>query len=161
MGSGSIIPGMATRRCIRATLRAARGLRTLAADDIAGAQALYPGGSPQISNTAPSVTISSPANGASYGEGVSVSFNGSACDSQDGNLTSMLQWTDNGNAIGSGGSFSSVLTVGSHTIVAYANDSGGRQGSRTISVNVIATSSGGTSGGSSGPTSKGRGRKGR
>ena len=134
-----------------------QAFRTLAADDIAGARALYPGGPAPAPNNAPSVSISSPANGASYCEGVSVSFSGSASDSQDGNLTSALQWTDNGYAIGSGGSFSRALTVGSHTIVAYVTDSGGLQGSRSITVTVSGTSSGGTT--PSGGTLTARGRK--
>ena len=116
-----------------------QALRTLAADDIAGAKALYPGGTSSTTNSAPTITISSPANGASYAQGVSVSFNGSAFDSQDGNLTSTMQWTDNGTAIGAGGLLSRVLTVGTHSIVAYANDSGGLQGKKTISVTVAAS----------------------
>ncbi len=123
-----------------------QGFRTLSSDDIQGARALYP--SSQTSNTAPSVSISSPTNGGTYAEGVSVSFVGSASDNQDGSLTAALQWTDNGNAIGSGGSFSRVLTAGTHTITAYVTDSGSLQGAKTVSVTVTSStppSSGGTS----------------
>ena len=51
-------------------------------------------------NTAPSVTISSPANSASFTEGTTVAFSGSATDTQDGNLTASIQWTDNGTSMG-------------------------------------------------------------
>ena len=138
-----------------------QALRTLAADDIAGAKALYPGGSSSTTNSAPTITISSPANGASYAQGVSVSFNGSAFDSQDGNLTSAMQWTDNGTAIGAGGLLSRVLTVGTHSIVAYANDSGGLQGKKTISVTVAAATTSGSSTSTSAATLTARARKSR
>ena len=108
--------------------------RTLAADDIAGAKALYPTSSV---NSAPTVAISSPSSGASYANGVSVSFSGSASDTQDGVLTSSLAWTSNiDGAIGSGGSFARVLSAGSHTIKATAVDSGGLTTVRQVTVTV-------------------------
>ena len=114
--------------------------RTLAADDIAGVKALYP----TVSNTAPSVTISTPSNNASYGSGASVSFSGSATDTQDGTLTSALSWTSNiDGAIGLGGSFSRVLSAGTHTIKATAVDSGGLTTVKQISVTVAAAASAG------------------
>jgi hypothetical protein len=114
--------------------------RTLASDDVNGARALYP----LVSNTAPSVAISSPANGATYANGASVSFSGSANDTQDGVLTSALVWTSNvDGAIGLGGSFSRVLSAGTHTVTAKATDSGGLITTRTVSVTVNAPSSGG------------------
>lgn len=126
-----------------------QALRTLDADDIAGAKSLYSsGGSP--TNSAPSVSISSPANGTSVIEGTSTGFSGSASDSQDGNLTALVQWTDNGIAIGSGGSFSTVLPAGTHTIVARVTDSGGLQASKSISITVTSAS---------GSTLAARGRK--
>ena len=122
--------------------------RTLAPDDVAGAKFLYPPSSGPV-NTAPSISISSPGNGASFLEGTAISFTGSAADTQDGSLTSKVQWTDNGIAIGTGTSFSRVLAVGGHTIVARVTDSGGLQASRQVSVTVTAKviSGGGTSGG--------------
>ena len=77
-----------------------------------------------------------------------MAFTGSATDTQDGNLTSSIQWTDNGTSIGQGGSFSRVLTVGSHTIVARVTDSGGLQASRTDQRHRHASpGGGGTAGG--------------
>ncbi|HEV2844692.1 MAG TPA: DNRLRE domain-containing protein [Thermoanaerobaculia bacterium] len=109
----------------------------LAADSVdvyaAGVQI---GGGP--GNTAPTVTISSPANGASVAVGTSVSFSGTATDAEDGTISGSLTWTSsiNGN-IGSGASFSSsVLSAGSHTITASVTDSGGLSGSASRSLTV-------------------------
>ena len=109
-------------------------MRTLASDDVNGLKALYPGGSP---NTAPTVSISSPANGASFPAGTSVSLVASAFDAQDGTMTSQITWTDNGSAIGSGGLVSSVLTLaGVHVLTARVTDSGGLQGSAQVSITI-------------------------
>jgi len=110
--------------------------RTLAADDIAGAKALYP----TVANTAPSVVISTPSNNASYGNGVSVAFSGSATDVQDGALTSTLSWTSNiDGAIGLGGAFARVLSAGTHTIKATAVDSGGLTTVKQVTVTVASS----------------------
>jgi subtilisin family serine protease len=53
---------------------------------------LVPGGGGG-GNTAPSVTITSPANGATFTTGTSISFSGAASDAQDGDLTGNLAWT--------------------------------------------------------------------
>ena len=88
-------------------------------------------------NTAPSVTISSPANGASFTSGSSISFAGSASDAEDGDLTDSLVWTSSlDGQIGTGGSFSVTLNDGTHTITASAIDSGGLTGSASITVVV-------------------------
>ena len=106
-------------------------------------------------NTAPSVSIDTPANGASYPEGASIAFSGPAADADDGNLTGSIQWSDNGASMGQGGALSRTLAVGSHTIFATVTDNGGLQASRSISVTVTASSGGGTGG----PTLTARGRK--
>jgi hypothetical protein len=112
--------------------------RSLAPDDIAGLEFLYPDtGAP--SNTSPTVSISGPDTGASFTEGTPIAFSGSASDTQDGSLTSSLTWRSSlDGAIGSGGSFSRVLSVGTHTITAAATDSGGLTGSGQIGVTVTA-----------------------
>jgi extracellular elastinolytic metalloproteinase len=96
--------------------------------------ACVPGGG----NTAPSVSITSPSNNASFAAGTAISFAGSASDAQDGQISSSLEWNSSRDgAIGSGGSFStSALTVGTHIITASATDSGGLEGSASISVTV-------------------------
>jgi extracellular elastinolytic metalloproteinase len=88
-------------------------------------------------NTPPTVTISAPADGSVFDEGASISFAGSASDSQDGDLTGGLAWTSSlDGAIGSGGSFSATLSVGTHTIQASVSDSGGLGGSDSVVVTV-------------------------
>ena len=111
-------------------------LRTLAADDVNGAKALYP----LVGNTAPTVTISSPANNSSHASGAVITFAGSANDTQDGLLTSALAWTSNiDGSIGLGGSFTRTLSAGTHTIKATAVDSGGLNTVRQVTVTVASS----------------------
>jgi hypothetical protein len=120
-----------------------QALRTLASDDIAGAKALYPASTATApSNTAPVVTITSPANGASFVQGTNISFAGSASDTQDGNISSRIQWKDNGVAIGSGSLLSSILSlVGVHTITATVTDNNGATASSQVSITITLSSS--------------------
>jgi len=114
--------------------------RSLDADDVAGIQSLYgKSSSSPPTNSAPSVSISSPGNGASYAAGAAVVFSGSASDPQDGPLTSSVAWASSiDGAIGSGGSFSRTLSAGSHVITASVRDSGGLVGSAQIAITVAA-----------------------
>ena len=114
---------------------------TLESDDIAGIEALYPPTSTS-KNTAPTVSISSPGNGASFANGATISFAGTGSDSQDGNLTSSLSWTSSiDGAIGSGGNPSRILSAGTHVISASVRDSGGLTGSSQITISVAAAAS--------------------
>ena len=115
--------------------------RTLASDDIAGVKALYPAA---VSNETPMVTITSPASGATFVQGSTISFAATATDAEDGNLSSRIQWTDNGAAVGSGGLRSSVLSVvGVHTIVAKVTDNGGAQAQSQVSITITLLQGGG------------------
>ena len=68
---------------------------------------LYLGGGGPV-NTAPSVAISSPANGSTFDSGALVSFAGSAADAEDGNLSGYIAWTSSlDGALGTGASLSS------------------------------------------------------
>jgi extracellular elastinolytic metalloproteinase len=98
-------------------------------------------------NTAPTVAISSPANGASFTEGDAVTFSGSASDTEDGDISGSLVWTSSlDGQIGTGASFTtSALSAGSHTITASVTDSGGASGSDSISISVVAVTGGGIS----------------
>jgi hypothetical protein len=101
---------------------------------------LVPGSGGGGANTAPSVSITSPADGASFPSGTSISFSGSASDPEDGDLTGSLVWTSSlVGQIGTGGSFSAVLSDGTHTITASATDSGGLNSSASITVVVQPT----------------------
>lgn len=102
--------------------------------DELGIRAIYPSGPP---NDTPVVSIASPADGSNPDSGTSIGFAGSASDTEDGDLTADLSWTSSiDGAIGSGGSFSAVLSDGNHTITASATDSGGATGSDSVSITV-------------------------
>ena len=123
-----------------------QAFRTLASDDIAGAKALYPTAAP--TNTPPVVTITSPANGATFVQGSTISLAGTATDTQDGNISSRIQWTDNGVAVGSGNLLSKVLSlVGIHTIRATVTDNNGATSSSQVSITITLLSGGGGGGG--------------
>ena len=112
---------------------------TLEADDIAGIESLYRPTGSKVTNTAPKVSIVSPLNGAAYGANPSVLFNGSANDSQDGDLTPWLAWTSSQDGpLGNGGSFSRTLSAGSHVITATVTDKGGLSASTQVSLTVAA-----------------------
>jgi len=95
-------------------------------------------------NDAPTVEITSPANGASFDTGQAVLFEGSADDTEDGNLSASLSWTSSlDGPLGSGGSFTrSDLTGGTHLITASVLDSGGRSGSAQVTILVAGPSGG-------------------
>jgi hypothetical protein len=112
-------------------------MRSLASDDIAGVESLYP--PTGQTNTAPTTTISSPASGTSVQGGTSIAFSGSANDTQDGNLSASLAWTSSRDGqIGTGASFSGTLSVGSHVVTASVTDHGGLSGSSSVTVTVTA-----------------------
>jgi hypothetical protein len=92
-------------------------------------------------NTAPTVTITAPANGSSFTVGVSIGFTGTANDTEDGDLTAALSWTSSlDGSIGTGGSVTtSTLSVGTHTITAEVTDIGGLTGSDQIYTTVETT----------------------
>ena len=93
-------------------------------------------------NTAPVVAITAPADGSTSIETDSVTFTGSASDAEEGDLSANLAWSSNlDGPIGSGTSFStSVLSLGSHTIMASVVDGHGVPGSASIAVTVNANS---------------------
>jgi hypothetical protein len=92
-------------------------------------------------NTAPVVSINSPADEAVFPEGTPIQFTGMAGDAQDGDLSALIQWrSDVDGALGTGTTISFTLSTGTHSITAAATDTGGRQGSSTIQVTVTATS---------------------
>ncbi|HFD12261.1 MAG TPA: hypothetical protein ENJ32_07310, partial [Crenotrichaceae bacterium] len=81
-------------------------------------------------NTAPTATITAPANNTSVTVGDNITFTGTGTDPEDGDVTASLAWSsDLDGSIGSGGSFSSsTLTVGTHLITVIATDSGSLTG---------------------------------
>ena len=94
------------------------------------------GGTPPVNDT-PVVSITSPADGSTFDSGATILFEGTASDTEDGDLTASLVWTsDLDGQIGTGGSFSTTLSDGKHTITASATDSDGATGSAPISITV-------------------------
>jgi subtilisin family serine protease len=88
-------------------------------------------------NRPPDVLISSPEDGARFILGDNTDFAGTALDEEDGDITSGLVWVSSiDGQIGTGGSFSYVLSLGTHTIAASVMDSGNKSGSSTITVTI-------------------------
>ncbi|MHC4664424.1 MAG: Ig-like domain-containing protein [Planctomycetota bacterium] len=85
----------------------------------------------------PEVSITSPVDGATFDSGTTINFSGTASDLEDGDVTPNLVLTSSlDGEIGTGGSFSTTLSDGIHTITASATDSGGKTGSDSISITV-------------------------
>ena len=94
-------------------------------------------------NMAPTVTVTNPADGSTFDSGTPIFFEGSAGDTEDGDLTASLVWTsDIDGPIGTGGSFSTMLSAGTHVVTASVTDSGGVQGTDSITVTVQSTGGG-------------------
>ena len=91
-----------------------------------------------LSNTAPDVSITSPADNLSFQEGQSILFEGTGIDSQDGNISSNLRWTSNIDGLFRvDDSFTMLgLSVDTHIITASVVDSGGLEGSDQITVTI-------------------------
>ncbi|PZR20136.1 MAG: endo-1,3(4)-beta-glucanase [Flavobacterium psychrophilum] len=96
-------------------------------------------------NASPTVSISSPQNGATYTSGTSVTITANASDS-DGSITN-VQFYDGGTLLGSDNSqpysFSWTPASGTHTLTAVATDNGGAQTtSQAVSISVSGTTGG-------------------
>ncbi|NJL27958.1 MAG: hypothetical protein HC897_08690 [Thermoanaerobaculia bacterium] len=91
-------------------------------------------------NVAPTVTITSPANGTTFTATDPIVFTATATDPEDGNLAASVAWSsDLDGALGTGASLNvTTLSVGSHTITASVTDSHGSPGSAVITVQVNA-----------------------
>ncbi|HXV63547.1 MAG TPA: hypothetical protein VEK15_22790 [Vicinamibacteria bacterium] len=89
-------------------------------------------------NRVPMVTITSPLDNSNFGFGVEVTFEGTAMDWLDGDLSSSIEWSsDLDGVLGMGSSLAtSSLTVGTHTITATATDMRGGMGSHSITINI-------------------------
>ena len=88
-------------------------------------------------NQPPIVTIASPLDGSTFDSGTSIYFEGTASDPEDGDRTGTLMWESSiDGEIGVGGSFSAVLSDGTHTITASAADLDGAIGSSSVTITV-------------------------
>ncbi len=96
---------------------------------------LLAGGEP---NTPPVITINSPTDGGNYDFGSSISFNSSAIDAEDGDISSQVSWTSSRDGfLGTGNFSSSSLTLGLHFISVEVFDSGGLSDFQMISIDVV------------------------
>jgi cysteine-rich repeat protein len=91
-----------------------------------------------ITPTAPVVTITAPTDGTAVFAGAAVTFNGTASDVTDGDLSSALTWTsDRHGLIGTGATVgTTALSVGPHIIAATVTDGGGLPGQAQVTVEV-------------------------
>ncbi|HEV7991674.1 MAG TPA: PKD domain-containing protein [Gemmatimonadaceae bacterium] len=92
-------------------------------------------------NQPPTVTISAPADGATYAQGQSVTFTASATDPEDGTLSgASLVWYSNiDGQIGTGSSFSTTaLSQANHLITVTATDAQGAQSGAVVHVSITA-----------------------
>lgn len=91
-------------------------------------------------NSPPTVNIISPSDGATYNQGFTVTFVGSASDSQDNaiTLTNSIVWSSSlQGTIGNGPVFSRTdLVPGTHVITASVTDSGGLNDTDTRTITV-------------------------
>jgi subtilisin family serine protease len=93
---------------------------------------------PPVDNE-PTITITSPANGASFSTSDVITFTGSAGDVEDGDLTATIVWTSSiDGVIGNGGSFTDILSEGTHIITASVTDSASHTVTATVTVTVAA-----------------------
>ncbi len=91
-------------------------------------------------NNPPSVQINTPNDGASFTEGATIIFSGTANDPEDGSLTgASLQWSSdiNGN-FGQGAQLNyENLSAGTHNITLTATDSQGFNGTDSITITIL------------------------
>jgi uncharacterized protein YjdB len=124
----------------------ATGLVTAVTGGTAMISATVPGGAADTATItvdlgqAPTATITSPANGASFAEGATITFSGSGTDPEDGDLTgSALVWTSSlDGQIGTGTSFTrDDLSPGTHTTTLTTTDSDGGSGTASVTITVL------------------------
>ena len=91
-----------------------------------------------VTDQPPTINITAPTNGSSYGVGDTVTFIGSSSDTEDGDLSTNIQWDSNLDGFLSTGSTvsSSTLSIGTHTITASVTDSGSHFVSSTVSITI-------------------------
>ncbi|HLU83468.1 MAG TPA: hypothetical protein VKZ43_08705, partial [Trueperaceae bacterium] len=87
-------------------------------------------------NTAPTITIQSPAEGATLF--TTTNLAATATDAQDGSLTADIVWkSDVDGALDPTATGAVTLSLGAHTLTATVTDSGGLSASATVSVEVV------------------------
>jgi hypothetical protein len=100
----------------------------------------YGGTTPPV-NTAPTLTITSPANNSSFAEGTAITFAATATDVEDGSLSDAIVWKLGSVTLHTGASFTkNDLEVGTHTLDVSVTDSGNLTTTKQVTVTVTQTS---------------------
>lgn len=95
------------------------------------------GGTPPSPNSAPTVSITAPANGATYAAGQVVTLRATANDTEDGNLSARVAWSSSvSGALGTGATLGANLAAGTHIVTARVTDNGGLTSSAALTVVV-------------------------
>src|SRR5439155_9526953 len=91
-------------------------------------------------NVPPAAPIWAPADGSSTPAGTLVTHTATASDDFDGDLTGQLRWlSDRDGPLGGGGTLSSLLSEGAHTLTAAVTDSDGATATAQVRFGVTAT----------------------
>jgi hypothetical protein len=110
--------------------------RELHPDDISGISTLYPAESMPTGDS-PVVSITGPADGSTLESGATIAFAGAASDTEDGDLSANLVWVSSiDGTIGTGGSFATELSDGTHVITATVTDADGNTTEQSISITI-------------------------
>jgi hypothetical protein len=89
-------------------------------------------------NTAPLVSIVSPADGVEVDAGTPLTLTGTAVDLEEGNLSAGVAWTsDRDGALGTGATLAVSLSIGTHVLQATVADAEGLIGSSTATIAVV------------------------
>ena len=89
-------------------------------------------------NQAPSVTITSPDDAATFPIGSKIRFVGTASDPEDGGLGADISWSSNlDGALGKGANILIALSEGRHVIRASVTDSDGAKANDTVTISVV------------------------
>ncbi|MCK4670393.1 MAG: S8 family serine peptidase [Nanoarchaeota archaeon] len=90
-------------------------------------------------NDAPAASITAPANASSHYNQSTITFTGTGTDEEDGQLSgaSLVWWSSLDGSLGTGTELNvSTLTVGNHTVVLNATDSGSLVASDSITIEI-------------------------
>ena len=94
-----------------------------------------------VINTPPSVTIDDPLDNENFTIADSILFQGSAIDTEDGDLSANIQWSSSIDGVfGVGNMINTVLSAGVHTISASVTDAGGLVSNDIVTVNIYGDS---------------------
>jgi len=91
---------------------------------------------PEDSNVTPTVTVTSPSDGATYSEDDgAIALTATATDPEDGDISAGIQWAS---SVDGAITSPAALSVGAHTITASVIDDGGLTGTNAITVTITA-----------------------